>query len=73
MTTIKLVLVLTLLVAASGPVFAQSQPNYGPGGSVAGDTFGKPPGITITDAEGRGSAGSAPSQPRRRVLLLPPI
>jgi hypothetical protein len=43
MTPIKLVLVLTLLIAASGPGFAQSQPNYGPGGSGAGDTFGKPP------------------------------
>ena len=43
MTPIKLVLVLTLLIAASGPGFAQSQPNYGPGGSSAGDTFGKPP------------------------------
>jgi hypothetical protein len=43
MIPIKLVLALTLLVAACGPGFAQSQPNYGPGGSGAGDTFGKPP------------------------------
>ena len=43
MTRIKILLVITLLFAAGGPSFAQSQPNYGPGGSTAGDTFGKPP------------------------------
>lgn len=43
MTPTKLALVLTLLIAASGASFAQSQPNYGAGGSNAGDTFGKPP------------------------------
>ena len=43
MTRIRLVLVLTLLIAASGVAFAQSQPNYGPGQSGTGDTFGKPP------------------------------
>ena len=43
MTPTKLALVLTLLIAASGPRLAQSQPNYGPGRSGTGDTFGKPP------------------------------
>jgi hypothetical protein len=43
MNPTKLVIALALFFAAAGPCLAQSQPNYGPGGSSAGDTFGKPP------------------------------
>ncbi len=39
----KLVIALVLCFAATGTCLAQSQPNNGPGGSSAGDTFGKPP------------------------------
>jgi hypothetical protein len=39
----KLVIALALFFGAAGTCLAQSQPNYGPGGSGAGDTFGKPP------------------------------
>ncbi len=39
----SLAVALALLFAATAVSFAQSQPNYGPGGNSSGDTFGKPP------------------------------
>lgn len=46
MRLLSLAVALALLCAATATAtstFAQSQPNYGPGGNSSGDTFGKPP------------------------------
>ncbi len=47
MKLLSLAVALALLCVAGATVpstaFAQSQPNYGPGGNASGDTFGKPP------------------------------
>jgi hypothetical protein len=43
MSPTKIIVALALLLGATSMSVAQSQPNCGPGGNTAGDTYGKPP------------------------------